>query len=493
MAGVVVDLDGIVLVDHVVLELTEPQQAGAEHARVEDVALLQQHLAPENAVPGALVAGELEPPDPELVVLLHRHQQVRHQILAFDDLQLHVREDVAAVAVELSDLLDPLVDQVRPQPTALRLLEHLAQQRFRQHLGAFDVDLAQLPARPLLDRHDQGELPLAALEPLRVRLALDHLEFRLADLDILVAEAAVEILDLVEILLDGGRVEHVALANPGQQIRLLRLLHLAAELAGGEHLVALEVDLADLDPAALVNGDENALLARARILHLHVDPGEAEAPLFVELLDRLLEAGQFAEVERQTFIDRDALPIRHVADVAALQLLQPVVVERGQERPFCDRHPNPDTFTLRHGLDGDVVDELPLPQLLDPVVQAARIPGLAGFQIQVVAQALLAQRLHAGVLHRCDRTTDQELRRGRRRQQERGQEQPQQRQRREAASIRIRQGQVPPHGLLNVCRLRRLAHRRRPGPLPGPVPARRANPRHRGSAPRSAPDQTGSG
>ena len=240
----------------------------------------------------------------------------------------------------------------------------------------------------------------------------DHLDFRLADLDVLVAEPPVEIAHRLEVLLDGGGVVHVALADAGDQVRLLGLLHLAAQLRGREDLVALEGDLTDLDLVALVDGDDHALLGIGYPLDVDVHHREAVAALGVERLDRLLQPHQLAAVERQAFVDLDALLVGSVGDVGALDLVETLVVDRTQQGTLDDLDHELHAVAHRLGADRDVVDHRPVPELADRVVQPLRVVALPYLETEVVVHAVFGQRLETPVLDRRDLAAGQLLREG---------------------------------------------------------------------------------
>ena len=362
-----------------VLELVDAEHAVLELPGVEDHALLDAQRAPQHAVLGLAVAGELDAADAELVSLVDDELDVRHQVLALDDLLLDAREHVAGVAVELLDLLESLVDHVLAQPAALGLFERVLEDLGRQDVVAFEQDGAQLPALALLHRDDDAELALLG-PPLGVLPALDHGELGLSDHQVLVAGVVVDLAHVVEVLLDGRRVVDVALAHAGDQVRLLGLLHRRPQRAVAEDLVTVEGHLPDLHLVAFVDLDHHPQLVIGHPLELDGGVGEAVPLVGVERLDLGLEPRQLPFGELAALEQLDALLVDHLGDVGALELVEALVVDRDQGGSLLDRDLDPDAVVERRDVDLDVVDEVAVPELLQALVELAGVVDRAGLE-----------------------------------------------------------------------------------------------------------------
>src|ERR1044072_6114258 len=401
-----VELDRVVLVDLEVGQLVELVDAVLERPHVHDQPFLQAELAAQHLVAGAVVALELDAADLELVALEDLHLHVGDVVGALDELDVDLGVDVAAVAVQLLDRLDPLVDRRGAQPGAVRAAEGAQQDLVGVDLVSLDGHGAELPAVALDDR--DGELE-ATLLPLGRRLGVLglHRHPRLGDVDVLVALLAVEVADLAEVLLDRRRVVDVVLQEPRDRPRLLGLAHREAQPEIGEDGIALEVDVADLDLGAFVDGEAHAALAGAHLFDGVVDGGEAVPLLGVHLHQLVLGALELAEVDGAALAQADLLFVEAVLDVGAAERLQPLALHRAQYRALDDAEQDVDPGGRRRRLDRDVVEQVAVPERLHVLVERDGVEGGADLEAEVVAEGLLGERAQALVLHCGDRLAGQ--------------------------------------------------------------------------------------
>src|SRR6185503_5949282 len=318
-----VELDRVVLLDLEVGELVELVDAVLERPHVHDQPFLEAELAAQHLVAGAVVALELDAADLELVALEDLHLHVGDVVRPLHQLDVDLRVDLAAVAVQLLDRLDPLLHRGSAQPGAARAGEDAQQHLVGVDLVALDADRAELPAVAL--DHRDGELePALLLLGRRLGVARLHRHPRLGDVDVLVTLLAVEVADLAEVLLDGRRVVDVVLQEARDRPRLLGLAHHQPQPAVGEDGVALELDVADLDLGALVDGEAHAALAGAHLLEGVLDGGEAVSLLGVHLHQLVLGPLELAEVERTALAQADLLLVHAVLDIGVAELLEPL-------------------------------------------------------------------------------------------------------------------------------------------------------------------------
>ena len=94
-------------------ELIQSQKAQFPVAVVEDLALVQQQLAPDHFVARRRVSGKFDPPDEKLLLLVEFHRQV-HDFLRIVHIELGLgREvDVAIFAIKLAITVERLADLV---------------------------------------------------------------------------------------------------------------------------------------------------------------------------------------------------------------------------------------------------------------------------------------------------------------------------------------------------------------------------------------------
>ena len=232
-----------------------------------------------------------------------------------------------------------------------------------------------------------------------------HLDPRVADDDVLVAGAAVDLADLVEVFLELGRVVEVLLADPGDEGALLGVLHRPAQARVVEHRVALELDVRDADAVPLVDLEDHLLLVGADVLDRVLGGREAVPLLAVHLLDQPLDPLQLAERQRLPLVNADPLGGQLVLEVGLRDPLQPLVVDRAQDRALHHGDHQADTGRRGHALHLDVVDQVALPELLDVLVEGLLVQRLARREAEVVAQSLLGEPLEALELDPLDGAT----------------------------------------------------------------------------------------
>jgi hypothetical protein len=184
---------------------------------------------------------------------------------ALAQLGRNLRVDEAGVAVDVADLLHPVVDQFGAQPAAAAAAKDLQQDLVAVAFVALDGDLAEPETLALGDRNGQVQAPFLARRRRGLGPPRHHLQLRFGDLDVLVAGAAVDIAHLVEVLAQGRRVVDVALEQAGDRPGFLGLLHSPAQGQVAVDPVALELDLADPHPVALVDREYHSLLARRHV------------------------------------------------------------------------------------------------------------------------------------------------------------------------------------------------------------------------------------
>ena len=144
-----------------VAELVDPLDRHLEGLGVEHVALVHVDLAADDLVPRRVVAGEADPPEEVLLVLLHLHGDV-HDLLLGVGLPLRAARplEVAEAAVDVAQLLVGLLE--------LRVVVDVA----RHHLEV-------APDEVLLEDGEPLELQL----PHPVLLALGHRDLEAHELD----------------------------------------------------------------------------------------------------------------------------------------------------------------------------------------------------------------------------------------------------------------------------------------------------------------------
>ncbi len=314
-----------------------------------------------------------------------------------DQLGLDVGEDVAGIVIGVLDLLDAVVDHLLLEPGDLAAMDEGAQQVLVGiDLVAVDLHLAELPAVAFLDRDGDRHAPFLVLLKGRVRMFGGDLDLGLADQDVLVALAAVEVAQLVEVLLQLRRVVDVFLGDAPDDIGLLGVLHREAHAQPREHRGALERDLADADAVPFVDLEDHPLLVAGQVLHRVARLGEAIALLAVHVLDQDLHPLQLAQAQGIAFVHLDVLGGDLVLDVGLRQALQPLVVDRAQQRPLGDGDDEPHAVRPRErDLDLDVVDQAAVPELLDVAVEQVLVERRADLQPEVEEQGFLGQRFQA--------------------------------------------------------------------------------------------------
>jgi hypothetical protein len=186
-------------------------------------------------------------------------------------------------------------------------------------------------------------------------------------------------------------------------VALRGLLHRPAQAPVAEHGVAVEVDLLDPHPVALVDRVGHPLLAGRHLLELVLDLGEAIALLAVHVLERHLEPRHFAEVDRLALVQADPVLDDAIGDVGVADPLQAFVDDRAQHGAFLDLDRELDATLVGRGLDLDVVHQVARPEVVQVRVQAPVLQRLADLEAEVEEQALLRQRAQPLHLDRGDR------------------------------------------------------------------------------------------
>ena len=220
---------------------------------------------------------------------VHPHRQ-RFGIAAV--IRLHVGEGIAEQAGRLAQLIDRILDQLGVIPVAL-----LDRQRRGKLLVvevadfAVDGDVAELVALTLFDDIGDDEVALVGRQ----------LGDRAGDAEIGIALRQIELAQLllvvVQAILIVGRVGR----QQAEPARFLRR-HLAAQLAVAEHLVADDVDLADLGLRPFVDFEHHVDAILVEVDHLRInDRGESAlaAIQFQDAADVLPHRGTGEDLPRR--------------------------------------------------------------------------------------------------------------------------------------------------------------------------------------------------
>ena len=150
---------------------------------------------------------------------------------------------------------------------------------------------------------------------MRTRLP-DGLDLRIAERDVLVAVVLVVVLDALEILVELRRDVEVLLADPGDEVVLLDLLHLAAQLPSEKRLLPTKSIGGDLGLHAFIDDEDDLLLARlAEVLGDGVDLHAFEAALGVRALDRFGGALDERLLDRAADVEVDLLALERLVDL----------------------------------------------------------------------------------------------------------------------------------------------------------------------------------
>jgi len=366
---------------------------------VEDVALVQVHLAADDLVLRHLVADEGDPTHEVLLVLLHGEDDV-HDLLLRVGLALRERLPlkVAFVAVEIAELLVALLDPRLLVDVAGLELEERPGVLFLEDGEARELDLAHAILVPFRDRDlelhpahglllEEGERPGVSVEVGNLGLT-DGRGHVAAIEEIVFDPPLVALLRVRPLVLGIGALA----GEPGEvpEAGLLDLRHGPAELALREGLVPHERDLAHAGAIAVVE-DEGNLHAAAAAHGLRLVLHAAErAPLLVEhLLEHRVDASGLRFVEEAVDAQGHLALLELVLDGGTAQRLAPPVVDDLDAPALLDHEAH--DLSRRSVLDVEqqVVEEARLPQAAEVLAQAGLVVAVAGLGGDVVEEGVL--------------------------------------------------------------------------------------------------------
>src|SRR5215207_4706497 len=328
-------------------ELVELEDRELPQLPVEDVALVDRHLAAQDVVAREGVAEELQAAQRELLALVDGDGEVGDALLGLLRVGLELGRDVGLVldearaAVEvLQVLVDRLADALAVGDLAGAQPDDLPDQLLRVDRVALDLDLAEAVELALRDgdgdaqalvrgrddreRQDGEARPLRP-QPLDPRLARARYEVALRAhvIDDVLAQVVVELL----------QVQNVLPAEARHEAGLLDELHRAAQLAVGEVLVALELDVHDADAVALVHVEGERDGGLRDLLADGLDDGVRVAVLREQFLDDAAGVVDLDRVVGRLLGDADSLLaelLEHVGLADALEALEGQLADDGQ-------------------------------------------------------------------------------------------------------------------------------------------------------------------
>ena len=140
-----------------IAELIKPQEAQFPKAIAEHLPFVQQQLAPDHFVARRRIAGKLDPPHEELLLLVELQRQVDHLLrIVHVEQRFGVEIDISVIAVEFPEIVERLADLVRVEDIALFQRENSLQEfRFEDQalvgVGAAEVELPHPVLRPFFD------------------------------------------------------------------------------------------------------------------------------------------------------------------------------------------------------------------------------------------------------------------------------------------------------------------------------------------------------
>ena len=157
------------------------------------------------------------------------------------------------------------------------------------------------------------------------------------------------------------------------------LAHGAPQLAVAEDVVALEIDLADRDLAALADLEDDARGAGIQRFVEDLDRREAQAALVENTLDQGLDGVDLGVVENRVLGDGQSLFLDLVGDRRTRHLTVTAEVDLGNDGEFPhDEDQDLAGFTVQHGR-ADVVELAGFPEVFDVLGDANRVEGFADF------------------------------------------------------------------------------------------------------------------
>ncbi len=312
------------------------QLLGAENAAFDEA-----HLAADHVVAGGVVAGEGDSVDEVLLALGHPHRDVHgglsrtgHRTLG-RVLEVHVREtgefEVPAAAVQLPGFFETLADVLLGVPLPRFQLEERVQKLGVDDLVAIKLDVANPVAMALSDWDPQ-------LHPARFLVlgVFQRLDLGRADARLNVALLAIELLDLVGVLLELLLLIRPAARNKRQEPVLLGFLHPALEGAVADLVVADELDVANLDLRTFVDVEDHLgqLRSAGEFFDARFHLGKLVTLLRHQISKNPLDAPNRALIEERIEPERDPRLLHLLVDLGPIDFVAGDVLDDLDPRPF---------------------------------------------------------------------------------------------------------------------------------------------------------------
>ena len=215
-------------------------------------------------------------------------------------------------------------------------LECRSQARRAEDLDARHLKGTQGIRLPLFDRDGDAHRVFLFLESLRIGFFGYEFQRRLADLDIDVAAIAVELAEIIPILVPRLPGVDNFFAKIVAKALLFGLLQHPAEFGSRKHIVADKINILDLDLAALIDQINDLLFVRRHFGNAVADLCRPEALGVVYLFDSAFNSAQLRRSHRNISWDLNAALIELVLEIRSLDLLVPLKIHRSHERALPD-------------------------------------------------------------------------------------------------------------------------------------------------------------
>ena len=349
---------------------------------VVQLAGIEQQLAADNLVLGLLVAADRDAPETRLRAFVeHEAEDDVGGLLDEVAARVDLGGDVADLPVQVLDMLDILLQDLVAQELVGAELDLRAQPVGVEDLVALEGDFLDLVALALLDHEHQVEV-----------LALDRVELEAeAGAGVEVPLVVVEALQRQGVAVGLVLVQRALAEDPDVRLRL----DLRAQAGCGKRPVALEQDVADTDPRALVDPVDHATLGlERRLVDRHLD---VVIPLLLVLLEDVL-----ARLVDLVAVERRPRHGRQLVQLGVRELLVPLELDR-DDLGLLLQGEDDDRRALLDARAGVGGDELPRPQQLANVgLDVLLHEGLVRARLEQPPDVGFADAVEAFEVHALD-------------------------------------------------------------------------------------------
>ena len=226
------------------------------------------------------------------------------------------------------------------------------------------------------------------LRALLGRVRHEHVEDRVLDDDVLVADVLIDLAQRLDVLLVSRLVVRGLAVEEPPPVRLLRLGERVAELRLAEDRVAGEPDRLDLDLVAFVDEEDDAALKVGDVLDRGVDRRGAESLGLVRLEKNRLGFRDVAQRDGRADADLGLAFLELVLELRGRELLVAPELEVRDGGPFHDDRDEHDARGRRFLFERHVLEQPGVPELAEVPLDQVVVVGVARFDAEVEADGL---------------------------------------------------------------------------------------------------------